>query len=324
MRSTNPESLRGSFRYVAVLIAAGTATACGGSADARRETARADAERQFGRPVADTADAGNPAVVEPVVVAAKAAESKAAEVGPTGSGPPPDKVAQSTAPGAREELSGSVPSPSTPLPAGDTPSPVTPSVDPDAIMAGADEAYSALSSLRAEFVQRVDVPLLDRTSQGHGAWYQKGRNRFRMDFVDPPEDLFVADGEFLWLWQPSANPNQVIKSSLAGGTRAAGGADVLGRILSEARTSYDAVYDGRAIVSGVATQVITLTPRETSEYRLVRVWVAVDDRLVRRFRIEEENETIRTVTLADLEADVPLPDSLFVFHPPEGVSVFEP
>jgi len=56
----------------------------------------------------------------------------------------------------------------------------------------------------------------------------------------------------------------------------------------------------------------------------VRVWVAAEDRLVRRFRIEEENETIRTVTLADLEPNVPLADSLFLFSPPPGVPVFEP
>jgi len=186
----------------------------------------------------------------------------------------------------------------------------------------ADAAYSGLTSLRAAFVQRVDLPLVDRTAQGHGTWYQAGRGRFRMDFVDPPDDVFVADGSSLWLYQPSATPGQVIKAPLGGGGQA-GGADVLANILSEARASYDADYEGTAIVSGKRCHVIALTPRGPSEYRLVRVWVADGDRLVRRFRIEEVNETIRTVTLAELEPNVPLSDSLFRFTPPAGVQVFD-
>lgn len=280
---------------LAVIVLA--ATACADSAEQRREAVRAEAERQFGRPAAVEA---SPTQEDP-----PAAGGDPVPTPPTTDPDVPamarddEHVDPSAAPSAQE-------------------------VDPDAILAGADAAYAGLSSLRAAFVQRIDVPLLDRTSQGHGVWYQEGRDRFRMEFIDPPEDVFVADGEFLWLWQPSANPNQVIKSALAGGSRAAGGADVLGRILSEARASYDAVYEGTAIVSGETTHVIALTPSGASDYRLVRIWVATGDRLVRRFRIEEENETIRTVTLASLEPDVPLADSLFLFIPPPGVPIFEP
>ena len=76
------------------------------------------------------------------------------------------------------------------------------------------------------------------------------------------------------------------------------------------------------IVSGVRTRELRLIPRGPSDYREVRVWVADDDRLVRRFRIVEQNETIRTVTLADLEPNVSLPSSLFDFVLPEGAEVF--
>ncbi|MFV1987537.1 MAG: outer membrane lipoprotein carrier protein LolA [Gemmatimonadota bacterium] len=295
---------------------------------------RAEAQRQFGRPAGSTPSASENAT-DP--------ETGALETGATesggeatvsraqgGSGDPADS-SRGTPPGATEpaeSTGGGEPAQSTGA-AVSTDAPVeAPATGqaPDAalLLADADEAYSGLRSLRAAFVQRVDLPLVDRTAQGHGTWYQVGRGRFRMDFIDPPDDVFVSDGEFLWLYQPSATPGQAIKSPLGGaGGQAAGGADVLANILSEARSSYDAVYEGTAIVSGVRSHVITLTPRGPSEYRLVRVWVADRDRLVRRFRIEEQNETIRTVTLAELEPNVALPDSLFRFTPPEGVEVFD-
>lgn len=301
---------------------------CGDSAADRRAEARAAAERQFGRPDEETPGG---AEERPASSASAPANSGAAGAG--------DRDSASTRPAARgadvaESTRGGAavePTPAPPIrtpPAGDPTGseagspPGAPADDPDAILAAADRAYSTLRSLRASFIQRVDVPLLDRTSQGHGTWYQEGRDHFRMDFDDPPDDVFVADGTYLWLYQPSANPGQVLRCELAEGRQTAGGMDVLGRILSEARASYDATYEGTAIVSGQTTHAISLRPRGASEYRMVRVWVAETDDLVRRFRIEEENETVRTVTLADLEPDVVLDDALFRFTPPPGVEPF--
>jgi len=316
-------------------------TACRDAPEDRRAEARAAAERQFGRPAGDEGPAGadtSPGTVAEAPPAtpadtsglADAAGGSGARETPPAARPPIElaggEAVRDTVAGREVEAGTTAPPIRTP-PAGDPTGgaagrPGGEAADPDAILAAADRAYSALRSLRASFIQRVDVPLLDRTSQGHGIWYQEGRDRFRMDFDDPPDDVFVADGTYLWLYQPSANPNQVLRCELAEGRQTAGGMDVLGRILSEARASYDATYEGTAIVSGQDTHTITLRPRGDSEYRLVRVWVAGSDDLVRRFRIEEENETIRTVTLADLEPNVSLDDALFHFTPPPGVEPF--
>ena len=317
-------------RQAAVLVAlllAGPAVACGGE-DAEREAAREELERRFGRrdtaggattasgagggvPGGDTTPSspatpgtqtGDPAA-EPSTGDEAAAE------------PPPGRPAE---PPAGRDTAPQRPAPTPP------PEPGPAGFDPERWLAMADSAYRRLPSLRARFEQRVEVPLLERTNTGIGIWYQRGRDRFRMDFTEPPDDLFVADGTYLWLYQPSQQPDQVIKAELAGDAAQAGTADLLGRILAEARTAYEAAYEGTETVSGVDTHVIALTPRGPSEYRLVRVWIAAPDRLVRRFRIEQENEMVRTVTLAALEPGVPLADSLFRFVVPEGVDVYEP
>jgi len=308
---------------LAALLILGPLAGCGDGDEAERAAAREDLERQFGRRDSVTAAPATPVPDAPGEAGAPASGGEAERA---------DSAGLSEAPGRDEPATpepGPPPPPSAP-PARDTatesaPPPLTGATgfDPDRWLAMADSSYRRLSSLRARFEQRVEVPLLDRTSTGVGIWYQRGRDRFRMDFTDPPDDLFVADGTYLWLYQPSQQPDQVVRTELAAGATPAGTADLLGRILAEARTAYDAVYEGTETVSGVETHVIALTPRGPSEYRLVRVWIAAGDRLVRRFRIEQENEMIRTVTLAALEPGVTLPDSLFRFVPPEGVDVFE-
>lgn len=192
----------------------------------------------------------------------------------------------------------------------------------DRILARAERAYESLEALQASFEQEVHVPLLDRHRRGTGTWYQKGRSRFKMDFEDPPEDVIVADGVHLWLYYPSTNPKQVIRQSLDAPAAGRGTADVLARILEEARTAYRAEYGAREEVAGKATHRIDLTPVGRSPYRLVRVWVAADDHLVRRFEIVEENETVRTVTLRDLEPNASISDATFRFVPPADADVF--
>lgn len=304
---------------LAALLVLGPLVACGGGDEAERAAAREELERQFGR--RDSAP-GAPATPAPGEGGdtVSVGEEGSADTSPDPASERRDEPSEAEAP--------SPPPPPSPA-AGDTATePSAPpagaaELDPDRWLAMADSAYRRLPSLRARFEQRVEVPLLDRTSTGLGIWYQRGRDRFRMDFTDPPDDLFVADGTYLWLYQPSQQPDQVVRTELAAGTTAAGTADLLGRVLAEARTAYDAVYEGTETVSGVETHAIALTPRGPSEYRTVRVWIAAGDRLVRRFRIEQENEMIRTVTLAALEPGVTLSDSLFRFEVPEGVDVFE-
>ena len=184
------------------------------------------------------------------------------------------------------------------------------------LLARAEATYDGLSSMRARFVQKIEITLLGRERTGSGDWYQKGRGRFKMDFSDPEGDLIVADGSTLWLYYPSTHPGQVIRSTIDANTTGAGMVDLQGRIFEEAAQAYDAVLEGRQDVAGHATWLVTLTPRAESPYRKVRVWIDVESLLVRRFEITEENETLRTVELHDLEPNASIPDEVFGFTPP--------
>mgnify|MGYP001816368864 CR=1 FL=1 len=192
-----------------------------------------------------------------------------------------------------------------------------------AVLDRAKAVYDDLTSMRAEFDQTIEIPLLGRRRDGSGAWYQKGSGRFKMDFTDPAGDVIVADGSHLWLYYPSTHPGQVIRSAIDANITGAGMVDLQGRIFEEASTGYEATLDGPADVVGNSTWLITLVPTAESPYRRVRVWVDQETHLVRRFEILEENETIRTIILRELRPNADIPDTVFEFVPPEGTVVFE-
>lgn len=322
MRSLPSRPIRPRVRTPALLAglaAAALTLACGGDAERRQAEARAVLEEEFGRrggPEApdEAGELDDGGEASPEAPGAEPGELEAA---------PRTEPSGGEADAASTGSAGGEPGETPPAPARPEGRDAGQAVDVDALLGTADRAYAGLPSLRATFEERVEVPLLERVREGRGVWYQEGRNRFRMDYRDPPDDVLVADGRYLWVYQPSAQPDQVIRSTLASGTPEVGTADLLGRILAEARTAYDAGYEGTETVSGVETHVVSLTPRGPSDWREVTVWIAPSDHLVRRFRLEREDETTRTVTLSELEPGLPLADSLFRFEVPEGVQVFE-
>jgi outer membrane lipoprotein carrier protein len=196
--------------------------------------------------------------------------------------------------------------------------------DPDVrdLLGKAEKTYDGLSSMRARFDQTIEITLLGRKRTGSGDWYQKGSGRFKMDFTDPDGDVIVSDGTTLWLYYPSTHPGQVIRSTIDANATGAGMVDLQGRIFEEAAEAYDAVLEGKRDVEGHETWLVTLTPRAESPYRKVRVWIDTGSLLVRRFEITEENETLRTVVLRDLQPDAPIEDDVFQFTPPAGTDVF--
>lgn len=194
--------------------------------------------------------------------------------------------------------------------------------DARAVLRRAQERYRSLESLRAEFRERVQVPLLGRERSGRGTWYQKGRGLFKLDYGEPPRDVVVSDGTHVWTYYPSSQPGQVTRTALEKSARGREMVDLMGRIFREAEQGYRAEYAGRESVEGTETHHVVLRPTGDAPYRRVELWIAPKDHLVRKFDVTEENETVRTVTLTDLQPNAEIPDSVFQFEVPEGAEVF--
>lgn len=189
-----------------------------------------------------------------------------------------------------------------------------------AILRRAERAYEGIRSMEADFVQRVTVALLDQTQDSRGKIFHRRPDRFLMRFSDPEGDVIVADGRYLWMYYPSADPRQVLRSPLAEG---GGGVDLQREFLEDADRRFAVSHAGVEAVAGRPADVLRLIPREQSQYLRVTIWVDRQDAMVRRFEMVEQNESVRRLELRNLRPNVSLPDDLFRFTPPPGAEVFD-
>ncbi|HWV57316.1 MAG TPA: outer membrane lipoprotein carrier protein LolA [Longimicrobiales bacterium] len=193
--------------------------------------------------------------------------------------------------------------------------------DPEAILRGAASAYAGLQSMRAEFTQTLENAFLRRTFVSRGTLYQKRPDKLLMQFTDPAGDILVSDGTHFWVYYPSADPNQVIRTSAAAG---AGVVDLQAQFVGDPVARFEYSQRPSERVGGRESHVFLLVPRDPEAgYRSLQVWLDPADLLARRFEITELNGNVRRIDLESIEINPTIPDSLFRFVPPEGVRVVD-
>ncbi len=228
---------------------------------------------------------------------------------------------QTTAPAPATEPRDATPSiPPAATPAGGTNAAPAGRQDANAILARVEQTASGIRTLEADFVQNLRVPLLGTDRRSTGKLYQRKPDRFLMRFTDPAGDVMVADGRYFWIYYPSSDRTQVIRTSIAEGGEQA---DFQRQFLSNATDRFVATLNGEEVVDGRPAWALTLVPKRESPYKVIRIWVDKSDNLVRRFEMTEENDSVRRLELRNLKVNQPVSDALFTFTPPAGTHVFE-
>jgi len=182
----------------------------------------------------------------------------------------------------------------------------------------ASARYQAASAVCADFTQTLSVPLLGQESHGSGRLCQAQPNLFAMRFDDPAGDAVVMDGTYVWIYYKSADPKTVIRLPVAD---APGGFDLHREFLENPAQKYEISFEGTETLGGRSTDRIRLVPRAPASYQAAVVWIDEGDHLLRRVKLEEENESVRTVTLSGVTLDPRIPDGWFTFTPPSGVQI---
>src|SRR6185312_17404964 len=88
--------------------------------------------------------------------------------------------------------------------------------DAQAIIGRSARVYRSLGSLRADFVQLIDNPMID-SAESRGTLIQAGPAKLAMRFSDPSGEAIVIDGEHVWVYTPSTVPDQVVRLSVPSG-----------------------------------------------------------------------------------------------------------
>lgn len=180
--------------------------------------------------------------------------------------------------------------------------------------------YEAAETLCADFTQTLLVPLLGAERVGSGRLCQGHPNLFAMRFGDPPGDLIVVDGESVWVYFPSSDARTVLKTTA---DRSAGGRNFHREFLEDPEQKYQVTYEGSESIEGHQTHRLLMVPKNPMSYRTALVWIDEGQPVLRRVRLEEENGSVRTITLVNVEFGAEPGSDFFSFTPPRGALVME-
>lgn len=182
----------------------------------------------------------------------------------------------------------------------------------------AEGAYDRLLTLRAEFTQTIENPMLGAPETTTGTLWLAPPNRFAMRFASG--DRLVADGTFFWAWTPSTVDDQVIRQPIA--RTGALTPNLFGQFVEDPAARYTIEVRGADTVGGVAVEVIRLTPRDEDASGFRRADVAIDrEGLIRRLALVELTGQRRTLTFSAITLGAVVPPEEVRFTVPRGVRV---
>jgi chaperone LolA len=189
------------------------------------------------------------------------------------------------------------------------------------ILQQASRRYAPVTSLCADFVQHLRVPLLGQEETARGRLCQQRPNLFAMRFTEPAGDVIVVDGESMWYYMPSNDAKQVFRFPVTQGTR---GMDFHREFLESPEQKYDVTYESADEIAGTPTHRLRLRPKQATSYRAAVLWIEQSTSVLRVIRLEEENGNERTVNLRDVVFGATPPQGFFDFTPPPGALVITP
>lgn len=186
----------------------------------------------------------------------------------------------------------------------------------------ASRVYRSLASLRADFVQIINNPMID-SAESKGTLVQSGDARLSMRFSDPPGEAIVVDGKHVWIYTPSSVPGQVIRSRVPSGGPVYG-YNLLAWLLDRPAERYKARYVRSERIDGRPTDVIELVPAVPDlPFTRAVIWLDRDDALPRRLEIHEPSGATRTLRLKRLRVNETVPKQTFTFKVPAGARVVD-
>lgn len=173
--------------------------------------------------------------------------------------------------------------------------------------------FGELTTLKAEFAQTVYDEQGRSLERSSGTMYMQRPLRFRWDYRTPHQQLIVADGESLWLYDKGLE--QVTVQPLD---------DTLGAtplaLLSGERPLGD-VFGIRSLPSSGPLQWYRLSPLDADATEVSVLRLAFSEGELQVLEIEDVFQRRTRLALVDVERDALLDDAVFRFEPPPGVDV---
>ena len=185
----------------------------------------------------------------------------------------------------------------------------------ETIIAGVENAYKEVQTLKADFVQVTRSKAMGTETKQRGKVRLKRPKKMRWLFTQPGGQEFVTNGETMWVW--SAADNQVIVSSGVGGA-SSGMAQLLDDLdrLSEIFDVELLPAEGRP-----NTVLLGLKPRQEASFQSLKLRLMKKTFMVSEVLMIDAFGNEVELAFNMVKTNAPLEDSEFVFKVPDGAQV---
>ncbi len=177
--------------------------------------------------------------------------------------------------------------------------------------------YDETDGFRADFIQEVTSATLGQTLRSRGQVFFKKPGRMRWEFTEP-QQLLIADGSALWLYQPAER--QVVKTPFQ---HAFSSRTPISFLTGVGRMEEDFSVLPQGETSSVYQ--LRLTPKQAAE-AIGSLDIAVSKEtfdLLQALITDPLGNTTR-ISFTNIDREIVLGDDLFKFELPPGIDLVEP
>ena len=183
-----------------------------------------------------------------------------------------------------------------------------------------DKHYNSLHTMTADFTQ---------TEQGMGAVriergkiFLKRDGRMRWDYMAPVTKSFILDGKNAWLYLPEERRVRHSKVKQLNDMRSP-----LRFLLGHAQLAKELEQIKVEDMSAGETKdhiILSGIPKHDLGGDIHHLWIEVNAKMeILQLKMEQNTGEQSEFSFSNVKEDVPLPDSLFRFIPPQGVEIIE-
>jgi outer membrane lipoprotein carrier protein len=191
--------------------------------------------------------------------------------------------------------------------------------DPGTILERVDDRYKGIKTLKAEFLQREKVATLGQTRESKGIVFFRKEGRMRWEYLQPEEQLMVADGKNLWMYYPDDETAYKLQFDEEVLTRTP-----LALLFREEARLSDYFEAVGSIPETEGRLRLELQPRQTvGEMSSVSLVLRPSDGTILGMMIKDAFGNTNEIELQRVVEGEAMDEGLFRFTPPPGTRIME-
>ncbi|MFQ5541477.1 MAG: outer membrane lipoprotein carrier protein LolA [Candidatus Binatia bacterium] len=189
--------------------------------------------------------------------------------------------------------------------------------DAESVVEGLQKRYDSTVDFVADFLQETELKTMQRRVKAWGKVYFRRPGKMLWRYNEPQGQVFLADGEHLYYYQPEQK--QVIKSRLSNAIRSDTPLSFLLGI-GDLRRDFKATL----VSTDQEYYVVRLTPKEAmGGIGDLLLGIEIEEFDILWAQIEDAIGNVTTIRFSSMQRGVGLKDSIFSLQIPDGVDIVE-